>query len=296
MYEQHFGLTMKPFALTPDPAFLYPSRQHAMALTMLEYGLESQAAFSVLTGDIGSGKTTLVRRLLRQLGDQVAVGLISNTHSGFTSIHGWALAALGIAPSGDSDIAKYEALVDSCIREYARGRRTLLILDEAQNLSVQLLEELRLLSNVNSEKDLVLQILLVGQPELRTKLSQPQLRQFAQRVSVHYHLNPLSRGESLAYIQHRLKVAGRIKELFLPEALQVMHRRTRGVPRLLNQLADYALVYAYADGLDVIDAHVIAEVLHDRSGGKALPTFVADADADADAADADTELQSGGAG
>jgi len=158
MYERHFGFHSKPFALTPDPAFLYLSRQHAMALTMLEYGLESQAAFSLLTGDIGSGKTTLVRRLLRGLGDQVAVGLISNTHGRFRSIHGWALSALGIAPADDSEIAQYEALVDSFVREYGRGRRTLLILDEAQNLSVEVLEELRLLSNVNSETDLVLQI------------------------------------------------------------------------------------------------------------------------------------------
>jgi type II secretory pathway predicted ATPase ExeA len=168
MYERHFGFHSKPFALTPDPAFLYLSRQHAMAMTMLEYGLESQASFSLLTGDIGSGKTTLVRRLLRGLGDQVAVGLISNTHDRFSSIHGWALSALGIAPADDSEIAQYEALVDSFVREYGRGRRTLLILDEAQNLSVEVLEELRLLSNVNSETDLVLQILLVGQPELRS--------------------------------------------------------------------------------------------------------------------------------
>src|SRR5271154_2757155 len=118
MYERHFGFTVKPFALTPDPAFLYPSRQHAMALTMLEYGLESQAAFSLLTGDIGSGKTMLVRKLIRQLGDNVAIGLISNTHASFQSIHGWALSALGIAPTDDSDIAKYEALVDSFVREY----------------------------------------------------------------------------------------------------------------------------------------------------------------------------------
>src|SRR5450631_2979319 len=124
MYEQHFGLIAKPFALTPDPAFLYPSRQHEMAMTMLEYGLESQAAFSVLTGDIGSGKTTLVRHLLRQLDKQVAVGLISNTHSGFESIHGWALSTLGIAPADNSDIARYEALADSFDREYSRGRRT----------------------------------------------------------------------------------------------------------------------------------------------------------------------------
>src|SRR5579863_10387317 len=127
MYERHFGLKAKPFSLTPDPTFLFPSRQHAMAMTMLEYGLESQAAFSLLTGEIGSGKTTLVRRLVRGLGDQVAVGLISNTHGRFQSVHGWVVSALGIAPADDSDIAKYEALVDSFVREYGRGRRTLLI-------------------------------------------------------------------------------------------------------------------------------------------------------------------------
>ena len=273
MYERHFGFTAKPFALTPDPAFLYPSRQHAMALTMLEYGLESQAAFSLLTGDIGSGKTTLVRKLLRQLGDQVAVGLISNTHDRFKSIHGWALSALGIAPKDDSDIAIYEALVDSFVHEYAKGRRTLLIFDEAQNLSIEVLEELRLLSNVNSEKDLVLQILLVGQPELRTKLSRPELKQFAQRVSVDFHLRPLDRHETHAYICHRIQVAGGDAALFLPEAIEFMHARTNGVPRLLNQLGDFALVYAFADGRTTIDADLIAQVVRDRSSGQSLPTF-----------------------
>jgi general secretion pathway protein A len=273
MYERHFGFTVKPFALTPDPTFLYPSRQHAMALTMLEYGLESQAAFSLLTGDIGSGKTTLVRRLLRQLSDQVAVGLISNTHGRFQSIHGWALSALNIAPSDDSDIALYEALVDSFVREYAKGRRTLLIIDEAQNLSVEALEELRLLSNVNSEKDLILQILLVGQPELRSKLLRPELRQFAQRISVDFHLSPLDRRETYSYIHHRLMIAGGSDELFLPEAIELMHARTNGVPRLLNQLGDFALVYAYADGRTTIDADLIAQVVRDRGGDQSVMTF-----------------------
>lgn len=273
MYERHFGFAVKPFALTPDPAFLYASREHAMALTMLEYGLESQAAFSLLTGDIGSGKTTLVRMLLRQLGNQVMVGLISNSHSRFTSIHGWALSALGIVPSDDSDIAVYEALVDSFVREYGRGRRTLLIIDEAQNLSIDALEELRLLSNVNSEKDLVLQILLVGQPELRIKLSRPELTQFAQRVSVDFHLKPLDRQETHTYIHHRLKVAGGNTALFLPEAIDFMYGRTNGVPRLLNQLGDFALVYAFADGRQTIDADLVAQVVRDRSGGHSLPSF-----------------------
>jgi general secretion pathway protein A len=276
MYERHFGFTTKPFALTPDPAFLYPSRQHAMAMTMLEYGLESQAAFSLLTGDIGSGKTTLVRKLLRQLGDQVVVGLISNTHGRFKSINGWALSALGIAPSDHSDIAIYEALVDAFVREYAVGRRTLLIFDEAQNLSIDALEELRLLSNVNSEKDLVLQVLLVGQPELRVNLSRPELKQFAQRVSVDFHLRPLERQETHAYICHRLAVAGGNAALFLPEAIELMHARTNGVPRLLNQLGDFVLVYAYADGRTTIDADLVSQVLRDRIGDQALPTFTSE--------------------
>lgn len=276
MYERHFGFTTKPFALTPDPAFLYPSRQHAMAMTMLEYGLESQAAFSLLTGDIGSGKTTLVRKLLRQLGDQVVVGLISNTHGRFKSINGWALSALGIAPSDHSDIAIYEALVDAFVRAYAVGRRTLLIFDEAQNLSIDALEELRLLSNVNSERDLVLQVLLVGQPELRVNLSRPELKQFAQRVSVDFHLRPLERQETHAYICHRLAVAGGNAALFLPEAIELMHARTNGVPRLLNQLGDFALVYAYADGRTKIDADLVSQVLRDRIGDQALPTFASE--------------------
>src|ERR1700690_1537735 len=266
MYERHFGFTLKPFALTPDPAFLYASRQHAMALTMLEYGLESQAAFSLLTGDIGSGKTTLVRRLLQQLGNQVAVGLISNTHGRFKSIHGWALSALGVAPIGDSDIAVYDALVDFFVREYGKSRATLFILDEAQNLSIDALEELRLLSNVNSEKDLILQILLVGQPELRLKLSRPELRQFAQRVSVDFHLRPLDREENPPYIHHRINVAGGSTSVFLPEAIEFMYARTNGVPRLLNQLGDFALVYAFADGRTSIDADLISQVVRDRIG------------------------------
>jgi type II secretory pathway predicted ATPase ExeA len=273
MYERHFGFKSKPFALTPDPAFLYLSRKHAMAMTMLEYGLESGAAFSLLTGDIGSGKTTLVRRLLRGLGDQVVVGLISNTHEHFRSIHGWALAALGIKAADDSDIGKYEALIDSFVRRYSKGQRTLLILDEAQNLSIPVLEELRLLSNVNSETDLLLQVLLVGQPELRVKLSSPELLQFAQRVSVDFHLRPLDRREAHAYVRHRLSVAGGDPGLFLPEAIDLVYARTQGIPRLLNQLCDFALVYAFAERRTRVDAELISEVVRDRSNARLMPAM-----------------------
>ncbi len=271
MYERHFGFMIRPFSITPDPAFLYPSRQHGMAMTMLEYGLESQAAFSLLTGEIGSGKTTLVRRLIRQMGDQAAVGLISHTHTRFKSVHPWAVSALGIVPADDTDVGLYEALVDSFVREYAKGRRTLLILDEAQNLSMAALEDLRLLSNVNSEKDVILQILLVGQPELREKLSRPKLRQFAQRISVDFHLRRLDSKEAHAYVHHRLEVAGGDPRLFSPEAIEFIHARTQGVPRLMNQLCDFALLYAFADGRKSVDADLISQVISERGNVVAMP-------------------------
>jgi general secretion pathway protein A len=273
MYERHFGFNARPFSLTPDPSFLYPSRQHAMAMTMLEYGMQSQAAFSLLTGDIGSGKTTLVRRLLRELGDQAVVGLVSNTHGQFKSVHGWALSALGLVPTDDSDVARYEALVNSFVREYAKGKRTLLIFDEAQNLSLDALEELRLLSNVNSERDMVLQILLVGQPELRTTLMRAKLRQFAQRVSVDYHLQSLDLTEAHAYVRHRLEVAGGAPSLFSPESVDLVHAHTRGVPRLMNQLCDFALLYAFADGRTTVDSDLVSQVVRDRGTGVALPSI-----------------------
>jgi general secretion pathway protein A len=272
MYRRHFGFTVKPFAMTPDPAFLYASRRHAMALTMLEYSLESQAPFSVLTGVIGSGKTTLVRKLLQQLGDQVQVGLITHTHGRFPSIHGWVLSALGITPKDTSDVGLYETLQRSLIQQYAKGGRTLLIIDEAQNLTIEILEELRLLSNINSEKDLLLQILLVGQPELRIKLSHPELRQFAQRVSVFFDLKRLDREETHEYVRHRLTVAGGDPALFRPEAIDLIHARTRGVPRLVNLMCDFALVYGFADRRSAIDAELITQVAHDCNNGIALTT------------------------
>jgi general secretion pathway protein A len=270
MYERHFGLTVKPFALTPDSSFLFKTRQHAMALTMLEYGLESEALFAVLTGDIGCGKTTVVQALLRQLGHRVVVGMITHTHDRFHSIHGWALSALGIACSRDSEIARHEALAGALAHQHAQGRRTLLIVDEAQNLSIEILEELRLLSNINSEGNVLLQVLLVGQPELRAKLSRPDLLQFAQRVSVFYHLRPLTNEETVGYIRHRLEAAEGDRSLFLPEAMEAIYARSGGIPRLINQLCDYALVYAFAERKNQVGADTISQVVQDCRSGVAL--------------------------
>ena len=276
MYERYFHLVAKPFAMNPDPRFLYMSPQHASALTVLEYSIESQASFCLLTGAIGSGKTTVVRQLIGSLGEGVKVGLISNCHARFESVIPWALSALGVPAVNGSDIALYEALTDCVIKQYAKGRRTLLILDEAQNLPVSILEELRLISNINSEQDVALQVLLVGQPELRATLERPELVQFAQRVSMGYHLDSLSEPEAHLYIQHRLGVAGGDRSLFEADAIRYIHGRAAGIPRLMNQLCDMAMVYAYADRRQSIDEALVRQVIDDRIRGRGTRVFTED--------------------
>ena len=239
---------------------------------MLEYGLESQAPFLLLTGEIGSGKTTLVRTLLQQLGDKAVVGVITQTHSQFKSTYPWALAALGVTNQDHLDVGMFQALLNAVTHNFRRGKRTLLIFDEAQNLPIPILEELRLLSNVNTDRDPMLQILLVGQPQLRDKIALPVLRQFAQRIAVYFHLRPLNRAETFAYIAHRLQIAGGSPALILPEAVEFVFARTGGVPRLINQICDYALVYGFAERRPAIDAELIGQVVRDFKSGMVFPT------------------------
>ena len=199
------------------------------------------------------------------------MGLVSNTHARFRSIHPWALSALGITAPLATDISQYETLTEFFVSEYGKGRRTLLIFDEAQNLSVRTLEELRLLSNVNSEQDVALQTMLVGQPELRLKMARPELKQFAQRIAVDCHLNALSLTDAVAYVRHRLKVAGGNEELFSRNAVAIIYEHSGGVPRVMNQLCDMALVYAFAEGSDSVSADLVGAVLRDRAKGGAGP-------------------------
>jgi type II secretory pathway predicted ATPase ExeA len=273
MYERFFKLNSKPFALNPDPKFLFRSRQHGAALTMLEYAIESQAGFCLLTGEIGSGKTTVVRQMIRTLDAKFTIGMVSNAHERFQSILPWILSTFDVAPSDDSDIALYEALTDFIIREYGKGRRTLLIIDEAQNLPVCVLEELRVLSNINSEGDVALQVLLVGQPELCDTLEKPEMKQFAQRVAVHFHLDRLGPGETWAYIRHRLLAAGGNPGLFTAEAIAFIHGRAGGIPRLVNQLCDLALVYAFADQRSLVDESLVREAFRERQAGRTIRVF-----------------------
>jgi general secretion pathway protein A len=271
MYESFFGLKEKPFSLLPDPDFLFMSSKHSLALSILEYSLAGQAGFCAVTGEIGSGKTTLIRALLRRIGRDVSLGLISNTHAGLTDITAWALAAFGRATNAQNDAEIYQELMHFLIGEYGAGRRCVLIVDEAQNLTVEALEELRLLSNINSDKDLLLQIILVGQPELLVKLKSPELVQFAQRISISYHLTPLNYLDTRRYIRHRLEVAGADRPIFSDTAIGAIQYFSGGVPRVINGVCDMAMVYALADNKTNIDLDLVLRVIGDRQASGVSP-------------------------
>ncbi len=266
MYETFYGLKAKPFSLLPDPAYLFHSRQHEVALSLLEYAVNNQLTVSAMSGEVGSGKTTLIRELINKLGDDVTVGLISNTHRSFGSLMQWVCAAYSI-PCRDKDKAElYHDFVDFLCAQYAEGRRTLLIVDEAQNLDAESLEEIRLLTNVNADEHLVMQLLLVGQPELHDLLKRHELRQLAQRIGVFARLGPLDEKETAEYVRHRVQVVGGSGNLFHKNALRLIHWNSGGIPRVINTLCELALVYGYAEGKRRIDATLVADIARDRVG------------------------------
>jgi len=244
-----------------------------MALTMLQYGLMNQAGITVITGEVGSGKTTLIRKLLSEIDDDISTGLISNTHESFGDLLQWVSMAFDLDYKGKDKIALYDAFANYVIDEYAKSKRTVLIIDEAQNLSPSVLEELRMLSNINADKDQVMQLILVGQPELRETLQRQDLRQFAQRVSADYHLSPLLLSEAIAYIQHRLKVAGGNEDIFEVDACKIIWKYSGGIPRLINTICDTALVYAYAEQLKSVSRKLAAEVIVEKQKGGIFPIF-----------------------
>lgn len=264
LYTDFFGFSERPFTLLPDPDFLYWSRQHKRAYSVLEFSVATQAALTVVTGEIGAGKTTLVQRLLSSMDDNVTIGLISNATGGRGDLLRWVLSSLNIDAGPDDDyVTLFNRFQEFVIAEYARGANVVLVIDEAQNLTMEALEELRMFTNINSNKDLLLQLILLGQPELRDIIASPQLEQFAQRVSVTYHLKPLNEVATGDYIRHRLRhVNGRGDE-FTTDAIRAIFDETGGVPRLINKICDLALVYASASEHRAVGVDTINELIHD---------------------------------
>lgn len=249
MYLDHFGLRQKPFLITPDPAFLYPSQGHQQALAHLHYGLEREGGFVLLTGEVGTGKTTLCRLLIDQLPDNFRLAYILNTKLDSVGVLAGICRELGIAHRDGEDANGLVAgIYDNLLETHSAGRHTLVVIEEAQNLAPEVLETLRLLTNLETATTKLLHILLVGQPELLDTLAQPGLRQLNQRVVSRCHLGPLSRGELHHYLCHRVKMAGGGGQLFSPGAIALIHRKTGGVPRLVNLLAEHCLMGAYALG------------------------------------------------
>jgi len=263
MYEPYYGLTTKPFALVPDPRFIYWAGPHSMAFAMLEYGIVNHAGFTVITGEIGAGKTTLIQHLLSKLPKNVTVGLLSNTGAPGELLQ-WVLMAYDQEFEASSQVALYKRFRDFLVAQHDEGRRTVLIVDEAQNLATATLEELRMLSNVNTHERELLQIVLSGQPELKELLGSPNMTQFAQRVSSDFHLVRLGRQDVIGYIEHRLEVAGARRKLFTLEACDLICFATQGTPRLINVLCDTAMLYGYSMDAEIISTEIIQKVLDDK--------------------------------
>jgi putative secretion ATPase (PEP-CTERM system associated) len=292
MYERFYRLRERPFALTPDPDYLYPSRVHREALSYLRYGIESHAGFVVITGEIGSGKTTLLQTLVRGLDSHTTVARVMNTLLDPRELLESAMIDLGLDPDGKSKPAMLKQFAEFLVAERAAGRIVLLVVDEAQNLSLAALEEVRMLSNLETEKSKLIQIVLIGQPELRDKLNRPELEQLRQRISVSYHLHPLDADETAQYINHRLARAAISTPLEFPRgATDLIHERSRGVPRVINVIADATLVFGYGEERGDIDAALVRDVIKDldETGVLGNPTSVVQAPVNLTAAAAASE-------
>src|SRR6266704_3943884 len=258
MYAAYFGLTERPFSLAPDPRYLYLSDAHREALAHLLYGLGEGGSFVQLTGEVGTGKTTVCRALLEQLPPEVDVAMIFNSQLTSLELLAAVCDELRVPyPAGTTSLkVLIDALSHALLDAHARQRRTVLIIDEAQNLSVRALEEVRLLTNLETTTEKLLQVILIGQPELRELLARNELRQLAQRITGRYHLNPLSRGETGAYVRHRLRVAGATADILSPHALNEVFRLSHGVPRVINIVCDRSLLGAYS-----LDRHRVTAAL-----------------------------------
>jgi general secretion pathway protein A len=260
VYTEFFGLNEKPFAITPDPRYLYMSARHTDALAHLIYGISESGGFIQLTGEVGTGKTTLIRSVLEQLPEKADIALILSPQLTTLEFLETILQELHCAvPTERTVKAQIDALNVVLMRAHADGRRVVLIVDEAQTLSPELLEQVRLLTNLETAKQKLLQIILIGQPELRELLERPEMRQIAQRITGRYHLEPLRREDARAYVSHRLRVAGAQREVFTRGAVNALYRHSRGIPRLINVIADRALLAAYTQDRHDVSSKLVGK-------------------------------------
>ncbi|MEM1263186.1 MAG: AAA family ATPase [Pseudomonadota bacterium] len=268
MYTEYFGLSEKPFTITPDPRYLFMSERHSEALAHLMYGINESDGFVQLTGEVGTGKTTLIRSMFLQLSEKADIALILNPQLSPREFLAAIAGELDIPGIGDDDSLKtlLDSLTKHLVTSHAAGRRTILVVDEAQLLSVDVLEQVRMLTNLETARQKLLQIILIGQPELRELLARNDLRQLAQRITARYHLQPLTNSEVGQYIDHRLKVAGALGELFAPAAKREVYKRSRGIPRLVNVLCDRALLGAYVREQPKVTARLVGEAAREVSG------------------------------
>lgn len=268
MYREYFGLKELPFSIAPDPRYLYMSDKHREALAHLVYGINSDGGFVLLTGEVGTGKTTVCRCLLEQLPENSDVAFVLNPKLTVAELLATFCDELDIRyPEGNNSIKVFVDLINAYLLDtHSRGRKTVLIIEEAQNLSTDVLEQVRLLTNLETNQRKLLQIIMLGQPELKNILSRPELRQLSQRITARYHLGPLMKKEISAYVNHRLAVAGAHKELFPSSTINKLFRLSRGIPRLINLLCDRALLGAYVQGQDRVDKHTLTKAAREVFG------------------------------
>jgi len=266
MYTEFFGLSAKPFDLLPNPKFLYLSKGHRKALSYLQYGVQEHAGFTLLTGEVGSGKTTLLRDIINKIGSDVTLSMIFNTRVDGHQLIAMINADFGLETEGKDKVRLITELNDFLLGECSSNRQPIIIIDEAQNLTTEGLEEIRLLSNLEADNFKMVQIILVGQPELKQIIAQPSLRQLRQRISISCHLNPLNREESEEYVYHRLATVGsRDCVTFLDGVFDQIYRFSGGVPRLINLICDFLLLSAFVEETREIDLALVDDAVNELS-------------------------------
>ncbi len=272
MYRRYFGLNQSPFNIAPDARFLFLSDSHREAIAHLVYALEEKGGFAQLTGEVGLGKTTITRYVLSKIPQSIDVALILNPRVDETDLLRTLCDELHIKrPKKDNNATLTKLIFEHLLKTHEKGRQTILLIDEAQNLPIDTLEQIRLLTNLETSEQKLLRIILIGQPELARKLESPVLRQLAQRITGRYRLEALNHNETEAYIQHRLKIAGTTRQLFSRSALNLIYKLTKGTPRLINLLCDRALMGAYSQGLPQVTRQIVR-----KASKESLPVSKAD--------------------